>query len=180
MRSVLRSFNRSRRSASLFFLAIGLLLAAPGPASADNGNPQGQGNPHVFRVVDRRGKLVGYSLTENLVAREVDGVWVTFYVQPGLGIYDSQMIYVLYLTPDCTGTRYIAHYSTFSEGTRVGPTLYYPVGTLELSPRSVRVVTGDGEEGVCAPAPGVPGVYGVATTVDVDSFALEPPFKAVQ
>lgn len=180
MSSVLRSFGRSCRSANLFFLAIGLLLVAPGPASANNGNPQGQGNPHVFRVVDKRGKLVGYSLTENLVAREVNGVWVTFYVHPGAGIYDSRMIYVLYLTPDCTGTRYVAHYSTFSEGTRVGPTLYYPVGTLDLTPKSLQLITGDGEEGICAPAPAVPGVYGVATTVEIDSFALEPPFKAVQ
>lgn len=180
MISVIRSFVRFCKSASLFFLATGLLLVAPWPVSADNGNSQGLGDPHVFRVVDRRGKLVGYSLTENLVAREVNGVWVTFYVQPGEGIYDSRMIYILYLTSDCTGTRYISHYSTFSEGTRVGPSLYYPVGTLDLAPKSIRVVSGNGEEGMCAPAPGVPGVYGVATTVEVDSFALEPPFKAIQ
>jgi len=124
--------------------------------------------------------LVGYSVTDNLVAREINDVWVTFYVQPGLGIFDSGAIYLYYLTADCTGTRYVTHYSTFSEGTRVGSTLYYPTGAQVLSPRSLRVVTGNGDEGVCSPASDISGVYGVATTVEVDSFGLELPFKAVQ
>lgn len=180
MTSVLRFFGRSCKSATLVLIAIALLLAVPSPVPADNGNSsQGQGNLRVFRVIDKRGRLVGYSLTENLVAREVNGVWVTFYVQPRGGIFDSGRIYVLYLTSDCTGTRYITHSSTFSEGTRVGPTLYYPVGSLDLSPKSLRVVTEAGEQ-ECAAAPDVPGVYGVATTVQIDSFGLETPFKATQ
>ena len=179
MSYILRSFDGSWKLATSILIAIGLLIAPPATAIPDSGNSQGQGNPHVFRVVDRRGKLVGYSLTENLVAREINGAWVTFYVQPGVGIFDSKRIYVLYLTSDCTGTRYLTHHSTFSEGTRVGPTLYYPVGTQDLEPRSLRVVTADGEQ-ECTVAPDVPGTYGVATTADIDSFGLETPFRATQ
>jgi hypothetical protein len=42
------------------------------------------------------------------------------------------------------------------------------------------VVSGNGEEGVCSPASDIPGVYGVATTIEVDSFGLDVPFKAIQ
>src|SRR6266540_7264449 len=161
---------------SRIFAAAGFALAIAAGASAGNGNSsQGQ-----FRVLDKHNKLVGYSLTDNLVARDVNGVWVTFYTQPGLGIFDSRAIYVHYLTTDCSGTRYVPHYSTFSEGTRVGPTLYYPTDSQMLSPQSLRVISGNGEEGVCSPASDVPAVYGVVTTVEVDSFGLEVPFKATQ
>jgi hypothetical protein len=165
----------------LFFAVTSLFLATAQFAYAGNGNSsQPPGNPHVFRVIDRHGRLVGYSLTDNVVAREVNGVWVTFYSNPGTGIFDSRAIYIYYSTSDCSGTPYITHYSNFSEGTRVGPTLYYPTDAQELSPRSLRLVSGDGEQGLCSLAPNVSGVFGVATTVDVDSFGLEPPFKAVQ
>lgn len=174
----LRSLSGLLKSVSLL-TAASLFLNGPGTALADSGNSQGQGNPHVFRVVDKSGKLVGYSLTDNLVAREINGLWVTFYLQPGVGIFDSTAIYVFYLTTDCSGTSYITHYSMFSEGTRVGPRLYYPVGSLDLVPRSVRLVGRDGE-GPCLPAPDHPGVYGVATAVDIDSLALELPFRATQ
>ncbi len=180
MNSVFRSSSRLFKPATFLFAALGLLLAATRFACADNGNSPGHGDPHIFRVVDKHGKFVGYSLTDNLVTREINGVWVTFYVHPGIGIFDSRAIYVHYLTTDCTGTRYVSHYSTFSEGTRVGPTLYYPTDSQMLSPQSLRVISGNGEEGVCSPASDVPGVYGVATTVEVDSFGLEVPFKATQ
>jgi hypothetical protein len=168
------------KSATFFVAVVGLLLTPTAFARADNGNSSGHGDPHVFRVVDKHGKLVGYSLSENLVAREINGTWVTFYVHPGLGIFDSRAIYVHYLTTDCSGPRYVSHYSTFAEGTRVGSTLYYPTDTQVLGPRSLRVISGDGDEGVCAPASNVPGVYGLATTIEVDSFGLEVPFKAIQ
>jgi hypothetical protein len=168
------------RAATFLVAMVGLLLTPTGFARADNGNSSGHGDPHVFRVVDKHGKFVGYSLSENLVAREINGVWVTFYVQTGIGIFDSRAIFVHYLTTDCTGPRYVSHYSTFAEGTRVGSTLYYPTDTQVLSPRSLRVISGDGEEGVCSPASGIPGVYGVPTTIEVDSFGLEVPFKAIQ
>jgi len=171
---------RLYRSATFLVAVIGLLLTPTGFARADNGNSSGHGDPHVFRVVDKHGKFVGYSLSENLVTREINGAWVTFYVHPAIGIFDSRAIYVHYLTTDCSGPRYISHYSTFAEGTRVGSTLYYPTDTQVLSPRSLRVISGDGEEGVCSPASGIPGVYGVPTTIEVDSFGFEGPFKAIQ
>jgi len=165
----------------LLVAAMSLFLTTTTLTWADGGNSsQGRKDTHLFRVVDKHGKLVGYSVTDNLVAREIDGMWVTFHVQPALGIFDSRAIYVYYLTTDCTGTRYLTHYSNFSEGTRVGSTLYYPIDALVLSPQSLRVVAEDGEEGPCSPALDVPGAYGVATTVEVDSFGLELPFKAVQ
>jgi hypothetical protein len=169
------------RSAT-FLVAVAVLLFTPTRfARADNGNSsQGHGDPHIFRVIDKHGKFVGYSLTDTLVAREINGTWVSFYVHPGTGIFDSRAIYVHYLTTDCSGPRYIAHYSTFSEGTRVGPTLYYPIDAQLLNPRSLKVVSGNGEESLCSPASDIPGVYGVAATVEVDSFGLEIPFKAVQ
>ena len=179
MNSHPRSVNGMFKSATLLVAALALLAPAK-VARADNGNSSGHGDPHVFRVVDKRGKFVGYSLSENLVAREINGTWVTFYVHPGSGVFDSRAIYVHYLTTDCTGTRYISHYSTFAEGTRVGPTLYYPTDAQMISPHSLRVVSGNGEEGVCSPASDVPGEYGAATTIDVDSFGLEAPFKATQ
>jgi hypothetical protein len=155
--------------------AVGLTLASAAGAVAGNGN-----SPQGFRVLDKHNKLVGYSLSDNLVAREINGVWVTFYAQPASGIFDSRAIYVHYLTTDCSGQRYIAHYSNFSEGTRVGATLFYPVEAQILTPRSTRVVFGNGEEGLCTQAPDVAGAFGVAATVDVNSFNLEPPFKATR
>jgi hypothetical protein len=157
------------------FAAAGFALAIAAGASAGNGN-----SPQGFRVLDKNNKLVGYSLSDNLVARQINGVWVTFYAQPASGIFDSRAIYVYYLTTDCSGARYVTHYSNFSEGTRVGPTLYYPVDAQVLTPRSVRVISGNGEEGLCSLAPDVAGVFGLASTVEVNSFALEPPFKATQ
>ena len=172
--------GRPFKSAALLFAVMGLFLAGTRSARADTGNSSGHGDPHAFRVVDKHGKLVGYALSENLVTREINGAWVTFYVNPGVGIFDSRAIYVHYLTTDCTGTGYIPHYSTFAEGTRVGPRLYYPTDTQVLTPRSLRVISGDGEQGVCSPATGIPGVYGVPSTIEVDSFGLEAPFKATQ
>ncbi|PYQ32386.1 MAG: hypothetical protein DMF55_13330 [Acidobacteria bacterium] len=115
------------------------------PAQAAGGS-NGRADPHVFRVLDKRGKLVGYTVTENMVAREIDGVWVTFYVHPvdRAGIFNSEAIYLHYLTTDCSGTAYVTHYSTFSEGTRVGPKLYYPTDQQQLNPRSLRVAREDG------------------------------------
>jgi hypothetical protein len=133
-----------------------------------------------FRVIDKNGVLVGYTVTENMVAREINGNWVTFYLHTGLGIFDSNAIYVYYTTSDCSGTHYLPKYSTFAEGTRVGPTLYYPADQQVLSPQSLRVAYGSGEEGPCLAASDIPGVYGTAATVNVDSFGLELPFKAVQ
>ncbi len=159
---------------SRIFAAVGFALAIAAGASAGTGN-----TPQGFRVLDKHNKLVGYSLSDNLVARQVNGVWVTFYAQPASGIFDSRAIYVYYLTTDCSGARYVTHYSNFSEGTRVGPTLFYPVDAQVLAPRSQRVVSGNGEEGLCSLAPGVDGSYGTAGTADVNSFALETPFKAI-
>ena len=158
---------------SRIFAAVGFALAIAAGASAGNGN-----TPQGFRVLDKHNKLVGYSLSDNLVARQINNVWVTFYAQPASGIFDSRAIYVFYLTTDCSGAGYLTHYSNFSEGTRVGSTLYYPADSQVLAPRSQRVISGNGEEGLCSVAPGVEGSYGVAATADINSFALEPPFKA--
>ena len=168
------------KPATLGFAVMSLLLATAPSAYAGNGNTPAHGDPHVFRVIDKHGKLVGYSLTENIVAREIDGVWVTFYVQPGTGIFNSRAIYVYYTTTDCSGTPYLTHYSNFSEGTRVGSKLYYPTDAQELTPRSLRVASGNGEQGLCTLAPDFSGVFGIAMTVDIDSFGLELPFKATQ
>jgi hypothetical protein len=166
-------------SAKIFLVVMSFLLAAM-PAQAAGGS-NGHGGPHVFRVLDKNGTLVGYTVTENMVAREIDGNWVTFYVHTALGIFDSNAIYVYYTTADCNGTRYIPHYSTFSEGTRVGPKLYYPADQQVLNPHSLRVAYGNGDpDGPCLAASDIPGVYGTAVTVNVDSFGLELPFKAVQ
>jgi len=166
-------------SARILLAVIGLFLAAI-PAQAAGGS-NGRADPHVFRVLDKRGKLVGYTVTENMVAREIDGVWVTFYVHPvdRAGIFNSEAIYLHYLTTDCSGTAYVTHYSTFSEGTRVGPKLYYPTDQQQLNPRSLRVAREDGFDG-CQPASNISGVYGVATSVEIESFGFEVPFKAVQ
>ena len=138
------------------------------------------GTARPFRVIDKNGALVGFTVTENVVAREINGNWVTFYIHTGQGIFDSNAIYVYYTTADCSGTRYIPHYSTFAEGTRVGSSLYYPTGHQDLTPQSLRLAHASGEEGLCQAASDVSGVYGTATTVNVDSFGLELPFKAVQ
>jgi hypothetical protein len=155
--------------AAVLFLGSSLAQAVP-PSSA-----------RPFRVVDKNGALVGYTVTENVVARQIGTEWVTFYVHTGLGIFDSNAIYVYYTTADCSGTRYIPHYSTFSEGTRVGPLLYYPADQQVMTPQSVRVVYGNGDpDGLCQATSNVSGVFGTAATVNVDSFGLQLPFKAVQ
>jgi len=169
-----------RVSAKILLAVIGFFFAAMSGQAAGGSN--GRGDPHVFRVLDKRGTLVGYAVTDNVVAREINGVWVTFYVHAAdpEGIFNSDAIYLHYLTTDCTGTAYITHYSTFSEGTRVGSKLYYPIDQQQLNPRSLRVARGQGQPGPCYPASNISGVFGVATTVDIDSFGLEIPFTAVQ
>jgi hypothetical protein len=161
----------------------GLLLTtaalSAAPAGGSNGAPT-RTAAQPFRVLDKNGNLVGYTVTENLVARLIDNVWVSFYIHPGVGIYDTGAIYLNYLTTDCSGPAYITHYSTFSEGTRVGSKLYYPKDQQQLTPLSVRVATPDGETGACSAASNIAGVYGLATTVDVSSFGLELPFTAQQ
>lgn len=161
-----------RRLASSMLVALLLTssLAYAAPPAA----------PRPFRVLDRNGRLVGYTVTENLVAREINDHWVSFYVHTGLGIFDSEAIYVYYVTTNCSGTRYVPHYSMFAEGTRVGNLLYYPTGQEELTPLSLRVAYSGGQEGACYAVSEVRGVYGAAATVNVDSFGLTLPFKAVQ
>lgn len=166
--------NRGRAELVPVLVLLTLLLTS----SLTYAVPPGSARP--FRVIDKNGALVGYTVTENLVAREINGTWVTFYVHSGLGVFDSNAIYVYFMTSDCRGDRYISHYSMFAEGTRVGPRLYYPVDTQVLTPQSLRVVYGSGEESACAAAFDVSGVYGTAATVNVDTFGLVLPFRAVQ
>jgi hypothetical protein len=177
-RKGLQPDRRHARVALLAAVTILLLAVARADAAPAGGN--GGNDHHAFKVVDKNGNLVGYTVTENMVAREIEnGVWVTFFVHPAVGIYDSGAIYLNYLTTDCSGTSYITHYSTFSEGTRVGSKLYYPKDQQQLTPRSVRVASSSGD-GACYPAADIPGVYGVAATVDVNSFGFELPFQAKQ
>jgi hypothetical protein len=126
------------------------------------------------------GALVGYAVNENLVAREIGANWVTFYVHTAYGIFDSNAIYLYYTTTDCSGTRYVPHYSIFAEGTRVGSQLYYPADSQVLTPQSLRVEYGSGDLGPCLAGNGLAGVYGTATTVNVDSFNVQLPFRATQ
>jgi hypothetical protein len=172
--------NTALQASAKILLAVMSFFLTAMPAQAAGGS-NGRGDPHIFRVLDKRGNLVGYTVTDNMVAREINGVWVTFYVHPadGMGIFNSEAIYLHYLTTDCSGTAYITHYSTFSEGTRVGSKLYYPTDQQQLNPQSLRVGYGNGL-GACQPASNISGVYGVATTVDINSFGLEIPFTAVQ
>ncbi len=165
---------RARAFMNSCLVAVTLLVAS----SLAYAVPPGGTRP--FRVVDRNGTLVGFTVTENLVAREINGNWVSFYVHAGLGIFDSEAIYVYYTTTDCSGTRYVPHYWMFAEGTRVGSLLYYPAGQQELAPLSVRVAHGSGGEGPCYGVPEVKGVYGAVATVNVDTFGLVLPFRAVQ
>lgn len=166
--------NACIRMGSVAAVVLAGLLFASAVQAASPGN----GRP--FRVIDRNGALVGYTVSENVVAREINGLWVSFYVHTGLGIFDSNAIYIYFTSSDCSGTRYIPHYSTFAEGTRVGGKLYYPLDSQVLNPQSVRVVNGAGAEGPCYAASDVSGVYGAAATVDVNGFGLQLPFRAVQ
>ena len=171
-----RSRNELTRHGSIeLFTLTTLILFTTSVAGAV---PAGNNRP--FRVVDRNGALVGYTITENLVAREIDGNWVSFYVHTGLGVFDSNAIYVFFTTPNCSGPRYIPHYSTFAEGTRVGPLLYYPSDQHEMSPQSLRVEYASGDSGPCLAGSNLTGVYGAVATVSVDSFQLQLPFRAVQ
>ena len=165
---------------AVMIIVASFLLTVPLAYGAPAGGAASPGDPRIFRVVDRNGTLVGYTVTENMVAREIDNLWVTFYVHPSVGIFDSAAIYLYYLSPGCAGASYVTHYSTFSEGTRVGSKLYYPKDQRELTPKSVRLASPSGEDGVCYPASNITGVYGLAATVDVDSFGLELPFRAQQ
>ena len=142
-----RNTDRGNRRRVAVALLVGLLLTS----SLAYAVPPSGTRP--FRVIDRNVSLVGYTVTENLVAREINGQWVSFYVHTGLGIFDSEAIYVYYLTTDCSGPRYLPHYSMFAEGTRVGNLLYYPVGQEVLSPLSLRVAYGGGQEGACNTVP---------------------------
>src|SRR6266496_5446500 len=160
-----REPSKPEHRRALLVIVASLLLTASLAQAAPSG-----GSNRPFRVIDKRGNLVGYTVTDNMVARDINGVWVTFYVHladPN-GIFNSDAIYLQYLTTDCTGTAYITHYSTFSEGTRVGPKLYYPADQQQLNPRLFRIAREDGLS-ACQPASNISGVYGVATTVDIDS-----------
>jgi hypothetical protein len=167
--------SNRRRSPIGLMLVIGILFLSSSLARAVQ-----PGSARPFRVIDKNGALVGYTVTENVVARQIGSNWVTFYIHTGLGIFDSNAIYVYYMTSDCSGTQYLPKYSTFAEGTRVGPTLYYPTDQQVSTPQSLHVVYGSGEVGSCLATSDIPGVYGAAATVTVDSFGLELPFRAVQ
>ncbi|HVE65063.1 MAG TPA: hypothetical protein VNC59_00670 [Thermoanaerobaculia bacterium] len=155
---------------SLVFLFLASSLAQAAPPSSSR----------PFRVVDRNGALVGQVVTENLVAREINGNWVTFYVHAGFGIYDSNAIYLHYTTTNCSGAAYLPHTSMFAEGTRVGPRLYYPADQQVLTPQSHKIIYGSGEEGPCYAAAGIADVYGTAASANVEGFGLALPFRAVQ
>jgi hypothetical protein len=172
-----REPSKPKHRRALLIVAASLLLTTSLAQAAPAG-----GSNRPFRVVDKRGNLVGYTVTDNMVAREINGLWVTFYVHPADpdGIFNSDAIYLHYLTTDCSGTPYVTHYSTFSEGTRVGSKLYYPTDQQQLNPLSLRVAHGDGALDACQAASNISGVYGAATTVDVSSFGLELPFTATQ
>jgi hypothetical protein len=167
------------QASAKILLAVMTFLLVATPAQAASGS-NGRGDPHIFKVMDKNGKFVGYTVTDSMVAREINGLWVTFYVYQPDGIFNSDVIFLHYLTTDCSGTPYITHYSTFSEGTRVGSKLYYPTDYQQLNPGSLRAVHGNGQADACQPASDISGIYGVATTVDVKSFGLEIPFTAVQ
>jgi hypothetical protein len=170
--------SRNDAKTGLGRLALSLLVALLLTSTVAYAAPPSSARP--FRVLDRNSRLVGYTVTENLVAREINDHWVSFYVHTGLGIFDSEAIYVYFATTDCNGTRYIPHYSMFAEGTRVGDLLFYPTGQEVLTPLSLRVAYSGGQEGPCQAVPEVRGVYGVVATVSIDSFGLTLPFKAVQ
>jgi hypothetical protein len=169
-------FSSNRRRCPIgLLLVLTVVFLSSSPARAV---PPSNSRP--FRVIDKNGALVGYTVTENVVARQIGSNWVTFYIHTGLGIFDSNAIYVYYMTSDCSGTQYLPKYSTFAEGTRVGPTLYYPTDQQVLTPQSLRLVFAGGEEGQCQAASDIAGVYGTAATVNVDTFGLVLPFRAVQ
>jgi hypothetical protein len=138
------------------------------------------GHQPCFRVVDRNSRLVGFSITENIVARQIDRRWVRFYVDPAHGIFDSQGIYVYFLTTDCSGPQYLPRYHLFFEGTRVGPKLMFPIGGETRTVRSVRVLWGDGSApGECLPVQDT-YVFGEVASVDVEALGLVLPFRIVE
>ena len=170
-----KDWRTNRRGTALASVAVAVSLVLT--SSLAYAVPPGTARP--FRVIDKNGALVGYTVTENIVAREINGNWVSFYVHTAQGIFDSNAIYIYYTTADCSGTRYIPHYSSFAEGTRVGSRLYYPADQQVLNPQSLRVADAN-TEGPCLAASDISGVYGTAATVNIDTFGLELPFKAVQ
>ena len=69
----------------------------------------------------------------------------------------------------------------FAEGTRVGNLLYYPVGQEVLTPLSLRVAYGGGQEGAChSGARGARRLRDRRRLSGIDSFGLRLPFRAVQ
>jgi hypothetical protein len=138
------------------------------------------GHQPCFRVVDRNNRLVGFSIGDNTVARLIDRRWVQFYVHPVYGIFDSQGIYVYFLTTDCSGPQYLPRYRFFFEGTRVGPKLMFPIDGETRTVRSVRVLWGDGSAaGECFPVQDT-YVFGEAASIDVEALGLELPFGIVE
>lgn len=162
--------NRLAASASIAILVLTASLAHAAPPSTSR----------PFRVIDKNGTLVGHAVTENLVAREINGTWVSFFVHAAFGIYDSDAIYLHYTTTDCSGGSYLPHSSMFAEGTRVGPRLYYPADQQVLTPQSHRVVYGSGQEGPCYASAGIEEVYGATATMNLETLGLVLPFRAVQ
>jgi len=165
----------SRTSVVIVFLFLAATVLA-------QGNGERGGDPHAFRVVDRDGKLVGYSVSDNIVAREIDKLWVSFYLHPATGIFDSEAVYVYFATADCTGTRHLPRYRVWLEGVRVGSQLYYPTDCFEMSPRSVRVVTERTDyDTACHVITDVWSYFfGPVASVEVGSFGLQPPFRVMQ
>lgn len=145
--------------------------------------PNGRGDPHVFRIVDKNDKLVGYTVTDNVVTRQIGDIWVSFYVHPALGVFDSEAMYVYYLTPDCTGTQYVPRYRVFSEGIRVGSKLYYPTDFERLTMQSTQIITEQPAvyDTTCYHLTGPNTyVYSRISKVAIESFGFELPFKATQ
>ena len=159
-------------------LAVSALVILVLTSSLAHAAPPSTSRP--FRVIDKNGALVGHTVTENVVAREINGNWVSFFVHAAFGIYDSNAIYLHYTTTDCSGGSYLPHSSMFAEGTRVGSRLFYPADQQVLTPQSHRLVYGTGEEGPCYASVGIAEVYGATATMNLDSLGLVLPFRAVQ
>jgi hypothetical protein len=102
--------NRIRCGAFDVIVGLGLLFATP--LFAQSAAPAGgQGPPGTPpKVVDAKGNFVGYLLGQDIVERNVNGVWVAMgaHAPIGFDITDPTRIFFFFQSGDCSGTKYIS------------------------------------------------------------------------
>jgi hypothetical protein len=157
---------------------------SPGQVLGFNGSNLAWQNVPVggLRVVDNAGNLVGPAQTASQVLRQIGQFTFVLYVGPS-GFHNSGSFSFYHTTTDCTGPRYLQDDGTlfFRRSSNTSTQVFFPADPVQQ-------ITMNSEETIVPPAdPNLPvpcfgpvtpvkGVFGLATSLDLSTLNLTPPF----